>query len=128
MNALLYELVRASVMLQTHWDETRNLWDDCVRDRMEETYIKNFRNTIQLCLKGNCGPDYVYGRGMFKFFEFIEDAAKKLSQYSGEETTFDTTGEHALSVRYADDERHKRRYTDEDDENMMVDYDEYPNR
>lgn len=126
-NALLEELIRTSVLLKTHWDETQSLWDDCVRDRFEKTYIQNFCNTIHLCLNGQYGSTYTYGRGMFKFFEFIEETAKKLSQFSEEPTSFDTTGEHELTIRYDEENKHKKRYDDKAEENMMVDYDIYPN-
>lgn len=126
MNALLEELKNTSVLLQTHWDETRNLWDDCVRDRVEKAYIKTFRDTIVLCLKGQYGSTYVYGRGMIEFFAYIESAAQKLSLYSEEKTSFDTTGEHARTVRYSANEQHKKPFSDEAEEDMMVNYDNYP--
>ena len=126
INALLDELKNASVLLQTHWEETRSLWDDVVRDEVEKTFIETFRNTIQLCLDGQYGGTYVYGRGMFDFFEFIEKAAATLSKYSGEDTKFNSLGEHPLTIRYGEDDLHKKRYSDEEEGRRMVDYDNYP--
>ena len=126
MNALLEELKNASVLLKTHWDETQNLWDDCVRDEMEKSFIETFCNTIHLCLKGQYGSTHVYGRGMIDFFDYIEKTAHKLSQFSEEKTSFDATGKQALSIRFADDELHKKPYPDDAEEDMMVNYDNYP--
>jgi hypothetical protein len=126
MNALLEELKNTSVLLRTHWNETQSLWDDCVRDKVEKTYIDTFCNSIHLCLKGQYGSTYVFGQGMIEFFDLIEKTARILSQYSEEKTTFDATGKQALTIRYAEDERHKKPYPDEAEEDMMVDYDNYP--
>lgn len=128
MNALLEELKNTSVMLQTHWDETRNMWDDCVRDRVEKIFIETYRDTIQLCLQGQSGSTHVWGRGLFELFAFIEEAARTLSRYSGEKTTFDATGENSRTIRYSDENVHRKRYDDEAEENMMIDYDEEQKR
>lgn len=126
MNPLLEELKGTSVLLKTHWDETRTKWDDCVRDRVEKNYIDAFRDTILLCLKGQCGSTYVYGRGLIELFKYMEMTAKQLSQYSGIESKIDAMGVQEQTIRYPNEERHKRPYTDEDDEDKMVNYDDYP--
>jgi len=119
-------LENISTYLKTHWDGTKNLWDDGVRDQVDKEFIQEFRDIIYLCLKGNCGKTYVYGRGMFDFFQFIEKSACRLSELSEKPTTFDSSGVHALSVRYTDENKHKKKYSDAEEVQMEVDYDEYP--
>ncbi len=124
-NPRIDELKKISVTLQTHWDETRSLWDDKVRDRADKQMIQYFRSTIELCLRGQYGSERVYGRGMYDLFEFIDEAAIKFGKLSGEPTKFDIHDKSALTERFSEDNRHKKKYTDEEEEDKMTDYDIY---
>lgn len=126
LNPRIDELKKISVTLQTHWDETKSLWDDKVRDRADKQMIQYLRGIIELCLKGQYGPKRVYGRGMYDFFEFIDEAAVKFGKLSGEPAKFDIHDESALTERFSEDNRHMKKYTDREEEDKMTDYDIYP--
>ena len=125
-NPRIDELKRVSVTLQTHWDETKSLWDDEVRDRVDKYIIQYFRDTIMLCLKGNCGSERVYGRGIYDFFEFIDMAAARLGELSGQPTKFVISDSSALTECFNDKNQHKKKYSDKEEEDKMIDYDIYP--
>lgn len=125
-NPRIDELKKISVTLQTHWDETKSLWNDKVRDRADKQMVQYLRGTIELCLKGHYGQEHVYGRGMYDLFDFIDKSAARLSKLSDQPTNFEIRDKSALTERFTEDTKHKKKYSDKEEEDIMTDYDIYP--
>lgn len=125
-NPRIDELKKISVALQTHWDETKSLWDDEVRNRADKQMVQYLRSTIELCLRGQYGPDRVYGRGIYDFFKYINEAAAKLCKFSGVPAKFEIHEKSAQTEQFSNDNQHKKKYTDNEEADKMTDYDIYP--
>lgn len=125
IDARLDELKKTSATLKTHWDETRSLWNDKLRNKADKE-IEYFLSTIKLCLYGFAGQEHAYGRGMYDFFEFIDKTAKTFSKYSGLPFDIASKRKTAKTERFTEDTKHKRKYSDKKENDVITDYDIYP--